>query len=244
MITLSRVQLFGSRWLRARRHGFAYRGTSKTQFPSSIRLGGRTVSLAAPLGGDCVLDLFNVLLDDEYGLAVVNEAPKVIVDVGVNMGIFALSAWHHFPMARIYGFEPNPLAYEKAVQNLGATDVRVFNEAVGETSGLCSLLDHQQSRLCRTSLCEGGEIPMIGLSEVLARCGGGIDLLKLDCEGAEWDILKDSASVACVGSIRMEYHLLGGRKLEDLISLLEAGGQAIVKCRRQGNHGILWTTRG
>lgn len=47
---------------------------------------------------------------------------------------------------------------------------------------------------------------------------GGIDLLKLDCEGAEWDIFADADAFRRVRLIRMEFHLTEGRTLSEFES--------------------------
>ena len=49
------------------------------------------------------------------------------------------------------------------------------------------------------------------ISKVIRRIahGGIVDLVKLDCEGAEWEILQDSQAMKCVINLTMEYHLAG-----------------------------------
>jgi hypothetical protein len=48
-----------------------------------------------------------------------------------------------------------------------------------------------------------------------------IDYLKLDCEGAEYEILKNSTSrLKQVGRISMETHATPDRTVEDLVKLL------------------------
>ncbi len=37
--------------------------------------------------------------------------------------------------------------------------------------------------------------------------GGYVDLVKLDCEGAEWSIFQDTEAWKLVGRVTMEYHL-------------------------------------
>jgi FkbM family methyltransferase len=192
------------------------------------------------MGNECVYDLFNVLLDDEYGLGALPNTPSVIVDIGVNMGIFSLAAWEQFPRAKLFGYEPSPGAFTKATHNLKSTNVILFNEAVGRVAGMCTISESTQSRLAKALATESGTIPITSFSEVLRRAGGRIDLLKMDCEGAEWDILEDRNSMRFVRSIRMEYHLGRGHTLNDFKELVVRGDHRIIRLVEERNHGIAW----
>lgn len=195
------------------------------------------------MGNECVYDLFNVLLDDEYGLGALPKTPSVIVDIGVNMGIFSLAAWERFPRAKIFGYEPNPGAFAKATHNLESTNAILFNEAVGREPGMCTISNSSQSRLAKALVTDSGTIPITSFSEVLRRAGGRIDVLKMDCEGAEWDILEDRNSMRFVQSIRMEYHLGRGRALTDFKELVSGGDHRIIRLVEERNHGIVWLER-
>ncbi len=232
--------MFASRWLKARRYGFNYKGTTQTPFPDKLKIRGKAIPLLPPMGNECVYDLFNVLLDDEYGLRDHPKKPSVIVDIGVNMGIFSLAAWAQFSQAKLFGYEPGPGAFAKAIHNLKPTGAILFNEAVGLSSGMCTISDSAQSRLAKALVTDSGTIPVTPFSEVLRRAGGHIDLLKMDCEGAEWDILKDRDSMRFVRSIRMEYHLEGKRTLDDFKNLVLRGDHRIIKLVEDRGHGIAW----
>jgi hypothetical protein len=71
---------------------------------------------------------------------------------------------------------------------------------------------------------------------------GGIDVLKLDCEGAEYDILlAPDAPLERVREIRMEYH--GGRGAE-LAQSLARRGFSITHFVADGPlNGMLWARR-
>jgi hypothetical protein len=46
--------------------------------------------------------------------------------------------------------------------------------------------------LCnRLRVADGGEIRMISIRSAIELLGGAVDLLKLDCEGGEWNILEN-----------------------------------------------------
>ena len=69
-----------------------------------------------------------------------------------------------------------------------------------------------------------------------ARCR----LLKIDCEGGEWKIFENPVPFQKVRSIRMEYHLLGGRTLDDLKKASDRIGFEIVKLEQNSRFGIAW----
>jgi predicted RNA methylase len=141
-----------------------------------------------------VLILKETLLDDVYGLREVDARIERIVDVGASFGDFSIVAARRFPNAEIVAFEPDPRAFELLRENVernGITNVEAVQGAVGTGS--------------------------VRLGEWLR--AGPIGLLKVDCEGAELDVL-DSAGDAIRGVRRVvvEYHR---RLLRDADRLVE-----------------------
>jgi hypothetical protein len=59
----------------------------------------------------------------------------------------------------------------------------------------------------RSTVNPEGDIPQISFRQAVMRLGESVDLVKLDCEGAEWDILRDAPVWNSVKNIAMEYHL-------------------------------------
>src|SRR5437660_4897383 len=81
------------------------------------------------------LAIYQVLLrrgkKAEYYLPPALE-PKVILDIGSNIGASILFFHEQFPTARIYGFEPHPETYRILQMNIGSIpSVEVFNYALG-----------------------------------------------------------------------------------------------------------------
>lgn len=66
--------------------------------------------------------------------------------------------------------------------------------------------------------------------KVLELAGGHIDILKLDCEGGEWELFEDTATWKGVRSVTMEYHLWAkpGSTDKDVRDILERLGFGIV----------------
>jgi hypothetical protein len=67
-----------------------------------------------------------------------------------------------------------------------------------------------------------GNVTGSSLATVIKRIGD-IDILKLDCEGAEWELLEDTESWKKIRSVTLEYHLWGkeAAKVKHVFALLD-----------------------
>jgi FkbM family methyltransferase len=186
------------------------------------------------------LDVIDVWLDDDYGLANIKVPVRTIVDVGANIGLFALWARRAFPDAVIHAYEPNPAILPLCLANLsGLPTVTVFQEAVSDKDGNGRLeMVSDSSRLSMVSVEAAGPLKVCGFRSVLERIGGSVDLLKLDCEGGEWLIFSDAMAFERVRDIRMEYHLTEGRKVEDVLRAAEAIGFEVLELRENVGFGL------
>lgn len=144
-------------------------------------------------------------------------AIRRIVDVGANAG-FSVAFWGvNYPRARIDAFEPHPahLAPLRRTVALNRLDARatVYPAAVGVAPGSCELIS---AGVCSTAI---GANERVGAARELATVkapvvdffaamnGDRIDLLKIDCEGAEYDLLMDPRFAALdAGALVMEWH--------------------------------------
>jgi FkbM family methyltransferase len=153
--------------------------------------------------------------------------PRVIVDIGANLGMFSKLCSMLFPEADIYAYEPHPQAIIWLRQNASGTNIQVLPVAVGGSSGVVKLDTSVDSTNAR--LTEDGDLPVecVAASEVAA--GRQIDFLKMDCEGSEWAILKDSSLLRRTKEFCLAYHL-HGRSVEELQRLIEPSGHRIVTC--------------
>jgi FkbM family methyltransferase len=148
-----------------------------------------------------VIQPYNVDLQD----------PRVIVDLGANVGYATLYFATRYPNARIHSFEPHPVHYS-LVQELIAlnnlqTRVTVYPQAAGVSAHAAHLSDSRtSSQILNGSSSDGVPVQVIDFFD-WARSAGVIDLLKIDIEGGEFSIFRDPRFPGlCCGSIVMEYH--------------------------------------
>jgi FkbM family methyltransferase len=160
---------------------------------------------------------------------------KTIVDVGANIGMATLWFAQRAKDATILAIEPAPAALSLLRSNLAAAGlldrVDVLPVALGSTSGTGQLhvSDSSVQTAVRfpTSPIGDYSIPVVTLAQAIAeRRIGSIDLLKLDCEGAEFAILEsaDGSTLARIGTIVGEYHEFANNHAEDLKICLERQG--------------------
>lgn len=216
------------------------------RMPRRVRVAGRWIPLEVPDEEGVEAELLTCMLRNVYGLGSGLGEVRTIVGVGANLGFFLLAARAFYPHAVIHGYEPNPRILPMLRANTKAVDVQVFAEAVGGSAGTVMLLDDGPSNQARVKPEDGNGIavPQVTLETAVERAGGSVDLLKLDCEGAEWEILRPGACWRAVRNLRMEYHLFGGETPAQARAMVEALGFRITRFRQVNEMGgVLWASR-
>jgi FkbM family methyltransferase len=201
--------------------------------------------------------IIEILVNEEFGH--IPDA-NVIVDIGASIGTFTIFAGTMAPSARVYAFEPCPETFAVLDANVRlngwADRIRCENVAVASQSEERQLLLKSESFTFPTlarggPLAEGDDVVSVRcmtLAEILARPElERVDLLKMDCEGAEYEILFGAApeTFAQIREIRMEYHDLGpGLQGSDIATLLSRRGYLVERPKEnQDGSGILWAKR-
>jgi FkbM family methyltransferase len=182
--------------------------------------------------------LAEVFFDNCYVQDLSLPPNPVVVDIGGFIGDFALYAATHLKARRVVVCEPAPSNWRllvKNIQNNHCQDrVSMVNKAV--TDGRVAMLDidapdRGQARVSAygSSGFEKKAVESISLSLLLAEFRiTEVDLLKIDCEGGEYDILltTPSAVLSGVKNIVFEYHEIDGfqQKLNAVRERLSAEG--------------------
>jgi len=149
------------------------------------------------------LAIYQVLLrrrgKAEYYLPPALE-PEVILDIGSNIGASILFFREQFPAARIYGFEPHPETFRVLQKNVGSLpSVDVFNYGLGAADANISVpFDGADfSRFMSKDKTADWSGPLSPIMCQIKHAGDvmkdlgltKVDLIKIDCEGAEYDVL-------------------------------------------------------
>ncbi|MFN0315093.1 MAG: FkbM family methyltransferase [Burkholderiales bacterium] len=132
-----------------------------------------------------------------------------VVDIGANVGFFSMFALHEFKAKNVFAYEPVPANYSQLTKNTSAnrsSSVRTFRLGVSRESGPRELSLNSTQEFT-TAATVGGlthesntagniVIDCVDLRTVVTEhVGQPIDLLKLDCEGSEYDILYNGMAV-------------------------------------------------
>jgi FkbM family methyltransferase len=188
----------------------AWRGAETT----TLRLRNGLVIESAP--GALVVPLYKeIWFRDDYRLRSDPLPPAAtVIDIGANIGMFALYAAVAYGAARVYAYEPFPDSFALLCRNAERNRIAAITPvplAVAGEPGVREL--HMQGRHGVHSLFGTSgpavRIDCITLADVFARHAiQRCDFLKLDCEGAEYEILLAAPAeiLARVDRIALEYH--------------------------------------
>jgi FkbM family methyltransferase len=225
---------------RAKCLGFKFRRAADFVLPSVLKLKTREIKLNIPIDNGSKTAFIDILLDDCYNLTFFPDNIKTVVDIGAHVGIFSISARQRWSSAVIHAYEPNPGVHPNLLYHSHQVGNPVYLEAVGLKAGIISLTANNESVQMRSIVDPAGKMTQVAFCDVVARLGGQVDLVKLDCEGAEWDILSDDVSWANVRFLTMEFHLWAGYTLVDLRQRILDLGFHIEHCELTGpDFGLL-----
>lgn len=156
-----------------------------------------------------------IIYKDDYRLRA-DPLPRgaVVIDIGANIGMFSLHVAADHGAARVYAFEPFPESFALLKRNAERNRLDAIQPiplAIAGQAGSREL--HMQGRHGVHSLFgtagEAVRIECITLADAFARWDiQRCDFLKLDCEGAEYEILLAAPSdvYARIQRLALEYH--------------------------------------
>jgi len=147
---------------------------------------------------------------------------NIVVDIGAYIGVFSIFAATSANNVKVYGYEPFSLNYSFFKQNIelnGLTNIRPFKIAVSAEAGKKKLYISEKCTqgnslyadcLSQQPIASCPEVvDCVTLKDVFYMNGiNRIDLLKMDCEGSEYEILFNSPRdiLTNIRKIAMEYH--------------------------------------
>ncbi len=169
-----------------------------------------------------------------------------IVDIGGGIGDYTLFAASADPHGKVFAFEPFPGSFALLQENLvanHAANVQAFPEAIWAQAGalkIDSTLGEPGQFVSRAADAPGGspttggsstQVQSISMADAFARLDiPRCDLMKIDCEGAEYPILFNTPDevLGRVQRIVMEYHdSITRYKHRDMQEFLASKGYAV-----------------
>ena len=152
---------------------------------------------------------------------------EVFIDIGANIGVATVIMAKLNPDSLIYAFEPYVPAYELLLRNIEAnktTNVKPFNYAITDKNATQNLLVFGTMSGANSlhANAPGFKRAYHAVSEqVVKTCAfdtllednriKAIRLLKIDCEGSEYEILYNTKYINCIQNIVGEFHNLKDR---------------------------------
>jgi len=153
----------------------------------------------------------------------------IIIDCGANIGLSVIYMKRNYPSARITAFEPDNKNYEllrKNLQSHNISNVEIRKEAVWIEDTMISFIEegNMGSKIEQTNKSGQCLVKAVRLKDFLQL---KVDFLKLDIEGAEYQVLKDiQYDLKNVNNLFVEYHGLFNQsgELIEIFSILKNAG--------------------
>lgn len=202
----------------------------------SVRLRGLRSPARVRLGTTDLFVVKEIFGEGEYddALSLVTGEPRLIVDLGANIGLSVRLWRERFPSARVIGVEPdegNLRVCRENAEIAGLNPQDMVHAFVGGTARRASTGkaagDEWAIRLDDTRTDEAS-IEVLTLPQLLEQRGasGSIDILKCDIEGSERELFEHCAE--WIGRVRLLIIELHAPYLTaDLMSALERAGSPL-----------------
>ena len=155
-------------------------------------------------------DIATVFFNEEYNFLPVID--KDVIDIGANIGdssiYFAVQG-----AKRVIAVEPFPINYNSAKKNIETNNlsdkIHLLHAGCSERNGSLRINSSQKgggSSLIKTE--NGTEIPLITLEDILEKFNIKSAILKIDCEGCEYDVILSSSkkTLQKFPDMFIEYH--------------------------------------
>jgi len=164
----------------------------------------------------------------------------VVIDVGMNVGVASLYFAGLKNVTKVYSYEPFPETYNRALNNFNLNPslknkIVPHNAGVGGADAILDIpmikgesavlstsdffiqqMDTDQSKKITVGITDIKKI----LPQIIDKHPGESILLKLDCEGAEYDIIDQLDKTNQLGKINViviEWHMKGYQTLNDTL---------------------------
>lgn len=178
-------------------------------------------------GYDLYHSLEEIFIEEVYKIKL--PAAPVIIDCGANIGLSVLYFKRNYPDAKIIAFEPDTDNYTLIKNNietykLDNVDLRKEAVWIDEVTLNFQSMNSLGSMITDEKGNDTYEVKGIRLKNLL---GEKVDLLKMDIEGAEYQVLLDiQDQLPNVNNMFIEYHgtFDDQHKLLEILNIVQAAG--------------------
>lgn len=154
----------------------------------------------------------------------------LIIDCGANIGLSIIYFKKLFPEATVIGFEPDEKIFEALEHNIRSFDlpnVRLFKKACWSKETTLQFYSEGADAGRTATSFDKENVVSVETVRIKDFLDKEIAFLKIDIEGAEFEVLEDAAeNLTNVKNIFIEYHSFVGQeqKLPEILSILKDAG--------------------
>ena len=182
------------------------------------------------------------------------DAP-IVLDIGAHIGCFSVAVATACPDARVHSYEASPSTAAWLTRNITANRlegrVSAHQVAIADHRGLLEFADNDRGSSLNgltapTGSTRAVQVPCITLAEAVAGAGGRVDVVKIDTEGAEYDLVlrSDPEAWSSVQRVVLEYHDVPGHSWSELRDFLVGTGFVVTALEEASpRQGTAWLTR-
>lgn len=228
--------------------------------PSDITLKLKGYDVLAPNIPGARFPVYEALVEDAYRIAWMTKGlsdSPVAVDMGGHIGSFALAFAKAHPTGKVVCFEATPGTYAYLQKNIAgnrlSSRVVAHNIAVSDHEGELVMASHGDGS-GHNGVLHLGEVglktisvPCVPALSAFAMADGPVEVVKMDIEGAEYDMIlnSDPSDWDSVQRVVMEYHDLPGRTWSELAEWFAAIGlnEVAREADPHKNLGLAWLSR-
>jgi FkbM family methyltransferase len=180
------------------------------------------------------------------------EENDLVIDIGFNYGLFSMTSLKYRPK-KIIAFEPNPKLIKTFKDYFKENIIELYQKAVSNKNGYTIFyenLDPGMSTIFQEinneTQGDSYEVEIINFNDFIIQNNiGMIDYLKVDCEGAEYDIFESIPNEYLSKNIRKVaiefHHKLSDIKVQNLIQKLKNNNFNIkIVYEQDSNIGLIY----
>lgn len=161
---------------------------------------------------------------------------EIVIDIGANIGYYALLESQLINKGEIYAIEPVPSNKDLLYKNVRANNsnnISIFQYAIGDKEGMSKMYIYDRCNWCsleknsEITIKEEIDVPIITLDEFVDRhVHKDPTFIRMDVEGYEYHIIKGASKILEKGKhlklfIEFHPHIMSREKFLDILNILE-----------------------